>query len=121
MLRTVPLLISAFLLTACVTKAPSDVVLPAAAAPAAPATAQTAPAGQPAAQATPAPARPLPAGRAARAPEPAAPAASADNAPMTINKAREECWMKSETNNAIRNDLDKKVKFVEQCVNEKMK
>jgi hypothetical protein len=118
MLRTVPILISALLLSACVTNAPSDVVFPVAAAPAAPATAQ---AGQPVAQATPAPTRQAPAGRAARAPEPAASPASGDDGPMTVNKAREECWMKSESNNAIRNDLDKKVKFVEQCVNDKMK
>jgi hypothetical protein len=120
MLRAATLLISALLLSACVTQTPSDVVFPAAATPAAAGSAQAAPAEQSVAQA--APTRPVPAGRAARAPDPAPAApASSDDGPMTVNKAREQCWMKSESNNAIRNDLDKKVKFVEQCVNEKMK
>ena len=120
MLRAAPLLISALLLSGCVTDAPSDVVFPAAATPAAPGSAQAAPAGQPVAQAVPAPSRQLPAGRATRTPEPPAPASS-DDGPLTTTKAREQCWMKSENDKALRADLDKKVKFVEQCVNDKMK
>jgi hypothetical protein len=129
MLRTASVLLSALLLSACVTNGPSDVVFPAAATPAAPASAQASPADAepaPAAQAaaaTPAPAargtRAQPAGRATRAP--AVPeASSSDDGPFTITKAREQCWMASETDKTARADLDKKVKWVEQCVDKKM-
>jgi hypothetical protein len=67
--------------------------------------------------------RQLPAGRAARAP-PAAPpapeAAAEDDGPLTLTKAREQCWMSTEGNKATR-DLDAKSKYVAKCVDEKMK
>ena len=131
MLRTTTILLSTLLLCGCVTKGPSDVVFPATAAPAA--SAQATPAGEPAPaaqvaaapdQATPAtPAartpRTQPAGRATRAP--AVPEESkGDDGPMTVTRAREQCWMASETDKSVRGDLDKKVKFVEQCVEKKM-
>ena len=59
--------------------------------------------------------RQQPAGRATRAPEPST-ESKGDEGPLTITKAREQCWMMSETDKAARADLDKKVKFVEQCV-----
>ena len=128
MLRPAALLFSCVVLAACqTTTAPSDVVFPAAAPPAA---AQATPAAEPApaAQADAAPAtkpaargsRSQPAGRAARAPDvPAEPPSSYDG-PMTVTKAREQCWMMSENDKAARGDLDKKVKFVEACVDKKM-
>ena len=128
MLRIAPLLLSAFLLTACVTNGPSDVIFPAAATTP---TAQATPAGEPAAAAAqaapatqvaavPAAKRNAPAGRATSAP--AVPAESnSDDGPLTITKAREQCWMMSEVDKtAVRSDLDKKVKWVEQCVDKKM-
>jgi hypothetical protein len=65
--------------------------------------------------AAPAPAAP-PAGRAARAPT--VPAPPSDQ-PMTVTKAREQCWMQAETQRA--RDIETRVKFVEQCVKDKMK
>lgn len=113
MLRTAPILLSAFLLAACVTKpTPTHLVFPSAAI--TPAPAQTAaPAAQPPAQ--------IAAGPGAPHPFPAARAASDDDGPFTITRAREQCWMKAENNSAVRTDLDKKVRFVEKCVDEKMK
>lgn len=69
--------------------------------------------------------RQLPAGRAVRAPAappPAPPpeAATEDEGPLTITKAREQCWMSTEGNKATK-DLDAKSKFVAKCVDEKMK
>ena len=128
MLRTTTILLSTLLLCGCVTKGPSDVVFPATAGPAA--SAQATPAGEPVAaapdQAAPAPPAPAartprtqPAGRATRAP--AVPEESkGDDGPMTVTRAREQCWMASETDKSVRGDLDKKVKFVEQCVEKKM-
>ena len=128
MLRPTALLLSCVVLAACqTTTAPSDVVFPATAAPAA---AQATPAAEPAAQADAAPApkpaaparasRSQPAGRAARAPDVPAEPPSSDEGPMTVTKAREQCWMMSENDKAARGDLDKKVKFVEACVDKKM-
>ncbi len=130
MLRPAALLFSCVLLAACQTTAPSDVVFPAVATPVAPASAQAAPVAEsaPAAQAdaTPAPKPPArasrsqPAGRAARAPDVPAESSNSDDGPMTVTKAREQCWMMSESDKAARADLDKKVKFVEACVDKKM-
>jgi hypothetical protein len=59
-----------------------------------------------------------PAGRAARAPgAPATP--PSEQQPMTVTKAREQCWMQAESQRS--RDLDTRVKFVEQCVKDKMK
>ena len=126
MLRPAALLFSCVLLAACQTTAPSDVVFPVAATPAA--SAQAAPAADPApaaqADATPKPPARTPrgqaAGRAARAPDVPAESSNSDDGPMTITKAREQCWMMSETDKAVRGDLDKKVKYVEACVDKKM-
>jgi hypothetical protein len=38
---------------------------------------------------------------------------------MTVQRARAECWMKFENGKPDR-DLDKRVRQVEQCVDEKM-
>ena len=128
MLRTATLLLTCALLTACQTNTPSDVVFPAAATPAAPAVTQASPAAEPApgAQVAAAPgeaaAKPrsqAAAGRATRAtvvPE----ETKGEDGPLTITKAREQCWMASETDKAARTDLDKKAKFVEACVDKKM-
>lgn len=127
MLRLPALLFCCAMLAACQTTAPSDVVFPAS-----PAAAQAAPPAEPApaaqADATPAPkpaapartSRNAPAGRAARAPDVSAEPPSSDDGPMTVTKAREQCWMLSENDKAARADLDKKVKFVEACVDKKM-
>ena len=128
MLRTATILLSTVLLCGCITSnPPSDVVFPAGSAPAA----QAAPAAEPApaaqADATPAPKpaaptrtpRGQPAGRATSAPPPAT-EASTDDGPFTVTKAREQCWMLSESDKSVRGDLDKKVKWVEQCVDKKM-
>ncbi len=137
MLRTqsflvVSLLTATLALAACATKPPSDVVMTPGAAPAEPASAQAEPpaAGSPpaaqAAATTPPPAaapkrRQAAAGRAARAPE--EPSASrTDDGLFTITKAREQCWMKYETEKAGRGlDLDKKAVLVQKCVDDKMK
>jgi hypothetical protein len=127
MLRPAALLFSCVVLAACqTTNPPSDVVFPAGAAPAAvqaapaaePAPAPQAEAAKPAAPARAS--RSQPAGRAARAPDVPAEPASTDDGPMTVTKAREQCWMMSENDKAARGDLDKKVKFVEACVDKKM-
>jgi hypothetical protein len=64
----------------------------------------------------------LPAARAARAtaapPDP--PAEEAEVEVMTTQRAREQCWMASENTKFARN-LDQKVKYVEKCVNDKMR
>jgi len=112
MLRTsFAVLLAASLLAACAAPA-SDVVLPAATD-----AGSAARAPAPAASPAPPPAQPARA-RAAQAPasEPAA-----DEGPITVTKAREQCWMKYETDPAARNaDLDKKVKLVEACVTARM-
>jgi hypothetical protein len=126
MLRPAALLFSCVVLAACqTTNPPSDVVFPAGAAPAAQAVpaAEPAPAAQAEAPKPAAPARASrgqAAGRAARAPDVPAEPASSDDGPMTVTKAREQCWMMSENDKAARGDLDKKVKFVEACVDRKM-
>ena len=72
----------------------------------------------PAAQQTP---QQLPAGRAARTPViPAESAAEAEPDVLTTQRAREQCWMASESTKFARN-LDQKVKWVEKCVNGKMR
>jgi hypothetical protein len=84
-----------------------------------PAAASPAAAPTPAAPAPPPVApTPPPAGRAARAPA-TPPAPPADDQPMTITRAREQCWMLAETQRA--RDVDSRVKFVEKCVQDKMK
>jgi len=79
---------------------------------------QTAAVQQPAPPATTAPAAPAPvtAARAARAPTPPP---EPDEEPMTITRAREQCWMQAE--HQRQRDIDARVKFVEKCVAEKMK
>jgi hypothetical protein len=63
----------------------------------------------------------LPAGRAARTPVVPPPAeAEAEVEAMTTQRAREQCWMASENTKFARN-LDQKVKYVEKCVNDKMR
>jgi hypothetical protein len=63
----------------------------------------------------------LPAGRAARTPAVPPPAeAEAEQEAMTTQRAREQCWMASENTKFARN-LDQKVKYVEKCVNDKMR
>ena len=63
----------------------------------------------------------LPAGRAARTPVvPPAPPAEADPDVMTTQRARELCWMASE-NTKFKSNLDQKVKYVEKCVDDKMR
>ena len=116
--RPVFAILAAVLLTACASKPKGDVVLPMNPPAAAPAPA--ADAAPPPAAAPPAPAsRQAPAARAARAPAPAP--APADEGPMTVTKAREQCWMKYESGKPISNaELDKKVKLVEKCVDERM-
>ena len=121
--------ISLLTLTACATQPASDVVMSPNATPSAAATAQADPPPGAAAQvAGPAPvAEPAPpkrrqaaAGRAARAPDPP-PEASTEEGPFTITKAREQCWMKYETEKAGRGlDLDKKAGLVQKCVDDKM-
>jgi hypothetical protein len=74
-------------------------------------------AAAPTAAPAPAPA-PQPAGRAARAPTVPAPTPQPDG-PMTVTRAREQCWMLAESQRA--RDIDTRVKFVEQCVKDKMK
>jgi hypothetical protein len=129
----ISLLTAAITLSACVTQGPSDVVFPASGTPPAPASAtaeppaagasspvQTAEAPPPAAEPAPPKRRQAAAGRAARAPEPA-PEPKADDGPFTITKAREQCWMKYETEKAGRGlDLDKKAGLVQKCVDDKM-
>jgi hypothetical protein len=61
----------------------------------------------------------LPAGRAARTPV-VPPEAEAEPDVMTTQRAREQCWMASESTKFARN-LDQKVKYVEKCVNDKMR
>jgi hypothetical protein len=63
-------------------------------------------------------AAPQPAGRGARAPTVPAQPATGDE-PMTTTRAREQCWMLAEGQRA--RDIDSRVKFVEQCVKDKMK
>jgi hypothetical protein len=62
----------------------------------------------------------LPAGRAARTPVIPEPVAEAESDVLTTQKAREQCWMASESTKFARN-LDQKVKWVEKCVNDKMR
>ena len=62
----------------------------------------------------------LPAGRAARTPVVPEPAAEAEPDVLTTQRAREQCWMASERTKFARN-LDQKVKWVEKCVNDKMR
>jgi hypothetical protein len=85
------------------------------------AAAQPAASPPPAAAPSPPPAAstPPPAGRAARAPTPPPPPPPADEQPMTITRAREQCWMAAESQRA--RDVDSRVKFVEKCVQDKMK
>lgn len=128
MLRTAIFSLSSVLLCGCITSnPPSDVVFPAgsaSAAQAAPA-AEPAPPAQAGAPPAPKPAAPAraprgqPAGRATSAPPPAT-ESSTDDGPFTVTKAREQCWMLSESDKSVRGDLDKKVKWVEQCVDKKM-
>jgi hypothetical protein len=74
----------------------------------------------PAAQARPSP-RQLPAGRAARAPPTPPPETASDDGPMTTTRAREICWMETEENAKMKRDMDAKIKFVEKCVDEKLR
>ena len=129
MLRFATILLSTVLLCGCITSnPPSDVVFPAGSAPSAQAAPATEPAPAAQADATPAPKpaaptrapRGQPAGRATSAPPPATESGSGDDGPMTVTKAREQCWMLSETDKSVRGDLDKKVKYVESCVDKKM-
>jgi len=80
--------------------------------------AQVEPAPAPAPVAAPV-AAPAPAGRAARAATPPPPPPPADDQPMTVIKAREQCWMAAESLKS--RDVDTRVKYVEQCVRDKMK
>ncbi len=41
-------------------------------------------------------------------------------APMTVQKARTDCWMGLENNKKAPHDLEQRNKLVEQCVNAKM-
>ena len=129
----ISLIATSLALTACATQPASDVVMTPSATPPAPASAQTelpAAGAPPAAQAAapppavaPAPPkrRQAAAGRAARAPDEPPPASSTDDGPFTITKAREQCWMKYETEKAGRGlDLDKKAGLVQKCVDDKM-
>jgi hypothetical protein len=68
--------------------------------------------------------QPPPARRAARAPATPPPDPDDDSAaqPMTTTRARELCWMATEdTKNKVKRDMDAKIKFVEKCVDERMK
>jgi hypothetical protein len=67
------------------------------------------------------PSRQLPAGRATRAPPAPPPEVAADEEPMTTTHAREICWMATEENPKIKRDMDAKIKFVEKCVDEKLR
>lgn len=60
---------------------------------------------------------PAAAGRAARAPE--APPPPAPQEAITVTKAREQCWMLAE--HQRNRDIDARVRFVEKCVQDKMK
>lgn len=115
--RPVFAILAAILLAACAARPKGDVVL---SSPSAAASAPAADAAPPSPVAAPAPAsRQAPAGRAARAPDPAP--SSTDEGPLTVTKAREQCWMKYESGKPISNaELDKKVKLVEQCVDARM-
>lgn len=63
----------------------------------------------------------LPAARAARATAvPSAPPPEPDAEVMTTQRARELCWMASE-NTKFKSNLDQKVKYVEKCVDDKMR
>jgi len=65
--------------------------------------------------------RPLPAARAERTPDTPPPApAQPEPDVLTMQSAREQCWMASE-NTKFKNNLDLKVKFVEKCVADKMR
>jgi len=66
------------------------------------------------------PQRLLPAARAARAPDIPPEPAEPDPEVMTTQRAREQCWMASENTKFARN-LDQKVKWVEKCVNDKLR
>jgi hypothetical protein len=86
-----------------------------------PQAAPTPPAPQPAVAQSTAPApRQLPAGRGARTP-PTPPPQEADSEPMTTTRAREVCWMETEENAKLKRDMDAKIKFVEKCVDQKMR
>lgn len=51
---------------------------------------------------------------------PSAPAAASEG-PITVTKAREECWMKYEPGKPEKSaELDKRLKLVEACVNQRM-
>lgn len=81
---------------------------------------QTAAVQQPAPPTTTAPAPAAPAQvTAARAPRAPTPPSESDEEPMTITRAREQCWMQAE--HQRQRDIDARVKFVEKCVAEKMK
>ena len=69
---------------------------------------------------TPQASQQLPAGRAARTPAVPPPAEAEAEDVMTTQRAREQCWMASESTKFARN-LDQKVKYVEKCVNDKMR
>ena len=64
--------------------------------------------------------RPTPAGRNTT-PPPVAPPVVAAAPGMTVERARAECWMKFESDKKAPRDLDKRVKLVEACTDEKMK
>jgi hypothetical protein len=64
--------------------------------------------------------RPVPAGRGARTAAAPPPAAEEDPQPMTVTRARELCWMETEGAKPIR-DMDKKIKYVENCVTAKLR
>ncbi|MGZ5842302.1 MAG: hypothetical protein ACXWJ8_10245 [Xanthobacteraceae bacterium] len=40
---------------------------------------------------------------------------------MTTTRAREVCWMETEENAKLKRDMDAKIKFVEKCVDQKMR
>ncbi|MGZ3409339.1 MAG: hypothetical protein ACXU80_03150 [Xanthobacteraceae bacterium] len=65
--------------------------------------------------------RQLPAGRGARTPPTPPPQEAVDQGPMTTTRAREVCWMETEENAKLQRDMDAKIKFVEKCVDQKMR
>lgn len=48
-------------------------------------------------------------------------AAATDSEPMTTTRARELCWMATEENAKLKRDMDAKIRFVEKCVDQKLR
>jgi hypothetical protein len=112
------MLIAALALGACATQPQMVTDSPGLAAPASPQATLTETPSPPPPPPSAASPPPQPAGRAARAPT-VPQAAPAGDGPMTVTRARELCWMLAERERA--RDIDTRVKFVERCVNDKMK